>query len=272
MSLLMTAPKPMALTLRVFAHLLGYPDATLRQHLPELRDALHEELAISDTRIIEIEQLIRRLGSKRVMDTEATYVELFDRGRGTSLHLFEHVHGDSRDRGPAMVDLIKTYEEAGLNLNSGELPDHLTVVLQYASTQPAAQARAFLGEIAHILQAIFSALNRRESAYASVLAGLLELAGEQSKPRPSICLPKTISTKAGKSHWRSMAAPFTARPLRRPVRGPVEDSRNRSRSPIGKRDPQARANAMARVIARAIATARALSKEVLYEHAAQLSL
>jgi nitrate reductase delta subunit len=181
MSLLMTAPKPMALTLRVFAHLLGYPDATLRQHLPELRDALHEELAISDTRIIEIEQLIRRLGSKRVMDTEAAYVELFDRGRGTSLHLFEHVHGDSRDRGPAMVDLIKTYEEAGLNLNSGELPDHLTVVLQYASTQPAAQARAFLGEIAHILQAIFSALNRRESAYASVLAGLLELAGEQAQ-------------------------------------------------------------------------------------------
>ena len=95
---------------------------------------------------------------------EADHVELFDRGRGTALHLFEHVHGDSRDRGPAMVDLCQTYEAAGLFLAPGELPDHLTVVLQYASTQPPAQAKAFLGEIAHILQVIFSALLRREDS------------------------------------------------------------------------------------------------------------
>jgi nitrate reductase delta subunit len=95
---------------------------------------------------------------------EADHVELFDRGRGTALHLFEHVHGDSRDRGPAMVDLCQTYEAAGLFLAPGELPDHLTVVLQYASTQPPTQAKAFLGEIAHILQVIFSALLRREAA------------------------------------------------------------------------------------------------------------
>jgi nitrate reductase delta subunit len=69
-----------------------------------------------------------------------------------------------------MVDLIKTYEQAGLFIAPGELPDHLTVVLEYASTQPPAQARAFLREIAHILQVIFSALLKRESPYASVLA------------------------------------------------------------------------------------------------------
>jgi nitrate reductase delta subunit len=78
-----------------------------------------------------------------------------------------------------MVDLIKTYEDAGLLLKPGELPDHLPVVLQYASTQPGIEARQLLGEFAHILQVIFSALNRRESAYACVLAGLLELAGEK---------------------------------------------------------------------------------------------
>ena len=72
-----------------------------------------------------------------------------DRGRATSLHLFEHVHGDSRDRGPAMIDLAQTYEAAGLYLAEGELPDYLPVVLQYASTQPPAQARAFLaGDLA----------------------------------------------------------------------------------------------------------------------------
>ncbi|MCP2937330.1 nitrate reductase molybdenum cofactor assembly chaperone, partial [Salmonella enterica subsp. enterica serovar Typhimurium] len=84
-------------------------------------------------------------------DGEAAYVELFDRGRSTSLHLFEHVHGDSRDRGPAMIDLAQTYEKAGLYLAEGELPDYLPVVLEFVSTQPAREARAFLGEMTHIL-------------------------------------------------------------------------------------------------------------------------
>ena len=179
MSVLNRPQESITLTLRVFAHLLSYPDATLREHLPELREALYEEAAIGDARLREIDQLINRLRRAPAMDTESSYVELFDRGRGTALHLFEHVHGDSRDRGPAMVDLIKTYEDAGLLLKPGELPDHLPVVLQYASTQPCAEAQQLLGEFAHILQAIFSALNRRESAYACVLAGLLELAGEK---------------------------------------------------------------------------------------------
>ena len=124
-------------TLRVLAHLLSYPDVTLRGHLGEMGDALHDERALTAGRLIELDALIDRLRGGRAMDVEAVYVELFDRGRGTALHLFEHVHGDSRDRGPAMVDLIKTYEQAGLYIGEGELPDHLTVVLEYASTQPA---------------------------------------------------------------------------------------------------------------------------------------
>jgi nitrate reductase delta subunit len=131
--------------------------------------------------LAELDARISRLAHRRGLDVEADHVELFDRGRGTALHLFEHVHGDSRDRGPAMVDLCKTYEAAGLFLAPGELPDHLTVVLQYASTQPPAQAKAFLGEIAHILQVIFSALLRREAAHACVLAALLDLAGEKAQ-------------------------------------------------------------------------------------------
>ena len=174
--------KSISKTLRVLAHLLSYPDAELREHLPELQAALHDEQALSPSRLAELDALISRLANWRGLDVEADHVELFDRGRGTALHLFEHVHGDSRDRGPAMVDLCQTYEAAGLYLAPGELPDHLTVVLQYASTQPAAQARAFLGEITHILQVIFSALLRREAAHACVLAALLELAGEKASP------------------------------------------------------------------------------------------
>ncbi len=174
-------PTPAPHTLRVLAALLRYPDAALRAAVPELQQALRREAALSAARISELCALLQRLQRDDPFTTEAEFVDLFDRGRGTALHLFEHIHGDSRDRGPAMVDLQQTYERAGLFLAHGELPDHLAVVLEFASTQPAREARDFLAETAHICRAIFSALQRRRSRYASVLAGVLELAGERAE-------------------------------------------------------------------------------------------
>ena len=127
-------------SLRVLALLLGYPDAELRAHLSELRAALHAERALSASRLTELDALIATLGRKAVLEVESDYVEMFDRGRATSLHLFEHVHGDSRDRGPAMIDLTKTYEQAGLFLGEDEMPDFVPVVLEFISTLPAADA------------------------------------------------------------------------------------------------------------------------------------
>jgi nitrate reductase delta subunit len=178
----MKTPKPMNLTLRVLARLLSYPDAELRAHLGELRQALRGEAALTQARLIELEALIDSLAAQNALDVEADYVQLFDSGRRTSLHLFEHVHGDSRDRGPAMIDLAQTFEAAGLYLAEGEMPDHLPVVLEYASTQPPREAQAFLAEMAHIFNAIFSALDKRHSRYASVLGALIELAGEKCSP------------------------------------------------------------------------------------------
>jgi nitrate reductase delta subunit len=174
-------PNNATLTLRVLARLLGYPDAELRAHLGELGTALHSERTLGSARLAELEALMRSLAARDPIEVEAEYVQLFDRGRSTSLHLFEHVHGDSRDRGPAMIDLAQTYEKAGLYLAEGELPDYLPVVLEFVSTQPAQEARAFLGEMAHILNAIFSALVKHQSAYASVLGALLEIAGERAQ-------------------------------------------------------------------------------------------
>jgi nitrate reductase delta subunit len=169
-------------SLRVLARLLGYPDAELRGNLAELRQALHDERALPPQRLAELDALIDSLAHPEPLDTEAAYVELFDRGRATSLHLFEHVHGDSRDRGPAMIDLAQTYEKAGMYLAEGEMPDFLPVVLEFTSTQPPREAREFLAEMAHIFNAIFSALQQRGSAYACVLGALLELAGEKAQP------------------------------------------------------------------------------------------
>ena len=179
MAIFSATSTPPRLTLKVLAHLLRYPDATLRAHLGELRVALREEAALPAARLAELDALLERLAALPGLTVEADYVELFDRGRGTALHLFEHVHGDSRDRGPAMVDLIQTYEKAGLYFAADELPDYLPVLLEFASSQPPREARAFLGEFAHIVRVIFSALQKRQSPYASVAAAVLEIAGEK---------------------------------------------------------------------------------------------
>jgi len=171
-------------TLRALALLLGYPDGKLRAILPELADAIDAEAALPKARRAQLRAFMREMERCEPLDVEARYVELFDRGRATSLHLFEHVHGDSRDRGPAMIDLTQTYEKAGLLLGPHELPDHLCVVLEFASTQPPQVAREFLGEMAHILNAIFSALRKRESRYAVLVAAVLELAGHKAEAVP----------------------------------------------------------------------------------------
>lgn len=174
-------PAPAPYTLRVLAALLRYPDADFRAAVPELQQALRAEAALPSARVDELCALLQRLQQGDPFTVEADFVDLFDRGRGTALHLFEHIHGDSRDRGPAMIDLQQTYEKAGLFLAPGELPDHLAVVLEYASTQPPREAREFLAEFAHISRAIFSALQRRQTPYAAVLAAVLELAGERAE-------------------------------------------------------------------------------------------
>jgi nitrate reductase delta subunit len=179
----MSPPSP-ARTLRVLARLASYPDDELRARLPEMCRALQDERALGRSRLAELEALAAMLAARPPLEVEAAYVDLFDRGRSTSLHLFEHVHGDSRDRGTAMVDLVRTYEQAGLMLVPGELPDHLGVALEFASTQPPSQARAFLREIARIVRSIMSALLARQSPYASVLAAVLDLAGEKAQAIP----------------------------------------------------------------------------------------
>jgi nitrate reductase molybdenum cofactor assembly chaperone NarJ/NarW len=188
MGLLNATPPKTAHTLRALAWLLRYPGAELRSVTPELKQALRQEAALRNDRLDELDALADRLYAAGLR-VEAEDVELFDRGRRTALHLFEHVHGDSRDRGQAMVDLVQTYERAGLLLTPGELPDYLPVVLEFASTQPPAQAREFLRESADIVRTIFSALRDAGSPYASVLAAVLDLAGERAEVVPLAAEP-----------------------------------------------------------------------------------
>ena len=96
-------PESLRLTLRALAHLLRYPDAQLRSEMQQLAEALQVEQALKADRLAELVALCRQLAASDAMEAESRYVETFDRGRSSSLHLFEHVHGDSRDRGPALL-------------------------------------------------------------------------------------------------------------------------------------------------------------------------
>ncbi|MCX2865400.1 nitrate reductase molybdenum cofactor assembly chaperone [Paucibacter sp. PLA-PC-4] len=170
---------PMSRSCRVLARMLDYPHAEMRAALPELYAVLRDEAALSAERLDELKALMGTLQQGNAYTVEGRYVDSFDRGRATSLHLFEHVHGDSRDRGPALVDLAQTYEAGGMFFDASELPDYLPVVLEFASTQPSATARAFLGEMAHILNTIHSGLIKHENPYAAAIGAVLELAGEK---------------------------------------------------------------------------------------------
>ncbi|HMM52383.1 MAG TPA: nitrate reductase molybdenum cofactor assembly chaperone [Burkholderiaceae bacterium] len=171
-------------TCRALALLLGYPDARLRGLLPQLGDFFAADRSLGAAVREGLTALVAGLRHGDPYEVEADYVDCFDRGRGTSLLLFEHVHGDSRERGQAMIDLLATYESAGLQLAPGQLPDHLPVALEFASTQPPKVAREFLGEMAQVLNQLYGALLARRSRYAAAIAAVLELAGERVRHVP----------------------------------------------------------------------------------------
>ena len=115
------------------------------------------------------------LGTADLYDLQECYVDLFDRTRKLSLHLFEHVHGESRDRDQALVDLATLYERGGLSPATNELPDHLPIFLEYLATRPLDEARALLGDTGHILAALRERLEKRETPYAGVFSALLSI-------------------------------------------------------------------------------------------------
>jgi nitrate reductase delta subunit len=164
--------------LRALGGLLGYPRAELREALPEIADVIGASALIAPRERAALIGLVELLANADPLWAEARYVELFDRGRAVSLYLFEHVHGEARDRGSAMIELKAIYEAAGFRLVAQELPDYLPVVLEYLSCRSLREARDMLGDCAHILRAVGEALLQRGSPYSAVFEALLRIAGE----------------------------------------------------------------------------------------------
>jgi nitrate reductase delta subunit len=167
------------IVLRAFSALLSYPRDELLQALPQLTDVIGTSSLVAPREREGLLALIDELAHGELLEMEERYVELFDRGRATSLNLFEHLHGEGRERGDAMVELKRVYERAGFELSTRELPDYLPVVLEYLSCRDLAETKAMLSDCAHILRKLAAALLARSSAYAAVPQALLVIAGEE---------------------------------------------------------------------------------------------
>lgn len=161
--------------LLVISRLLEYPDTALWQHQQELCEAIATGGALNAQQAAQLHHFISVFCQQEVLDAQANYSELFDRGRATSLLLFEHVHGESRDRGQAMVNLMNQYQQAGMEIGSRELPDHLPLYLEYLSQCNEPMARSGLQDVAPILALLSARLKQRESDYAVLFDALLSL-------------------------------------------------------------------------------------------------
>lgn len=169
--------------LKVIARLLDYPTAELQASHDALTAVVLEDTHLPRDRKQQLLSCIDRLCLGDLLDLQEEYVGTFDRGRATSLLLFEHVHGESRDRGQAMVDLMAQYEAAGLELDAKELPDYLPLFLEYLSLRPQEEVTGWLEDIHHILGLLAERLFQRESMYSVLMDSLLVLAGRQPDRR-----------------------------------------------------------------------------------------
>ncbi|ELZ5939627.1 nitrate reductase molybdenum cofactor assembly chaperone [Providencia vermicola] len=163
------------ISLKVISRLLDYPTEVLWQHRDELIEALEQANELPFTQAIQLMMFVREYLNEDLLDMQAQYCELFDRGRATSLLLFEHVHGESRDRGQAMVDLMAQYQQQGLALNSRELPDYLPIYLEYLTILVPEQTREGLQDIAPILALLGERLKQRQSRFGLLFDLLLSL-------------------------------------------------------------------------------------------------
>jgi nitrate reductase delta subunit len=166
----------MARTYRALAALLSYPTAEVQAATAEIAEVLAGEGLLSAARCAALRSLLDDLARCDLYDLQERYVALFDCGRALSLHLFEHIHGESRDRGQAMADLVALYADHGLTMRAGELPDFLPLFLEFLSVLPDDEARALLAEPAAILRALADRLAGRDGGYGAVMEVLAGLA------------------------------------------------------------------------------------------------
>lgn len=165
-------------TYKALSALLTYPTKELQEALPQIEIILGGCRKFPDGARRHLQDLTESLAREDIYDLQEQYTDLFDRTRSLSLHIFEHIHGESRDRGQAMVDLQNHYAEHGFEIDGSELPDFIPLFLEFLSLLPEAEAAGLLGQPINILTAIGERLTKRGSPYQGAFQALVSLSSE----------------------------------------------------------------------------------------------
>jgi nitrate reductase delta subunit len=168
------------ISFKALSALLDYPTPELQAAADEIDQALAEERALSASDLENVRAFTDRLRRTDIMDLQEYWIGLFDRSKRLALHLYEHSHGESRDRGQAMVNLALTYRMNGFELNASEMPDYLPLFLEFLSVIPEVHARRYLSDAVDIVEALRIRLDERDSTYAALLTALVGLAGRDT--------------------------------------------------------------------------------------------
>lgn len=156
---------------QILSALLLYPEPALLENLPEL------EAALAETPLMHapLRPLLKALATDDLITLQERYVSTFDRTPSHSLHLFEHIHGESRDRGQAMVDLMEEYKKHGLEMSGEDLPDFVPLFLEFLSQLEEPEAVPLLSDAIHVLAHIGRKLAANGSPYSGVFDVLQQL-------------------------------------------------------------------------------------------------
>ena len=157
-------------TYKIFSILLSYPTEELKKSVDDMTDILKYDRLLSHQDIKFINNLISFIKNNDLLYLQEYYVSIFDRKKDFSLYIFEHIHGDSRERGMAMVDLKDFYKKSDLSVLTNELPDYLPLFLEYMSLISENEAKSLIGEIVNIIAILSRKLNIINSDYSYLFA------------------------------------------------------------------------------------------------------
>jgi nitrate reductase delta subunit len=195
-------------TFRALSALLTYPTQELSAAIPEITAAISAEGLVSNEAREQLQPLLADLGTLDLYDLQERYVELFDKTRRHSLHLFEHIHGESRDRGQAMVDLLEHYQRGGLLIAANELPDFIPLFLEFLSARPLDEARGLLKETAHIFSLLEERLAKRSGGYAAVFTAIRSIVSEPAVVVNEVEIDESDDLAAIDAAWEETAVTF----------------------------------------------------------------
>jgi nitrate reductase delta subunit len=202
-------------TFKVLSVLLAYPDPELFGRFDELASVLENEAILPAEQRRALGFVMSDFAGLDPLEAQERYVALFDRNRSLSLHLYEHIHGESRDRGPAMVQLAEVYRLHGVEITARELPDYLPLFLEFLSLLPTRAAASLLSEAVHVVAALRAKLAARGSPYAAVMGAVEALAAQPAERAAvdevlAMLKPEADSLEALDRQWEEEAVRFTA--------------------------------------------------------------